>query len=395
MSSRKPENPDQTQPRGGLGSDSGASMKRDLNVPRSMPADLTTAGLDDPKTADEALIAWDELDAQLLQMLAEDPERGRRLRKLQDADGWLRARAAEAARKTGGPALLDCPEAEELYDFGQGPGATTLSQARQDAIDRHLATCRECEAFVETLSVPMPAGLELGMPDEEPEELPVDPAWVRPTPVIPLRRKGPRRLLVGAGLAAAAVVVALIAIQTQSAPGLAFPQQPPLRGSAGGPIFYPRGHVLAPSEELKKVFPALGGRIEWLIEPSKDATEYQFLWIRHDDSAFAKELGRGRFDSKDSSGFISQLDEGSYTLFATAIVNGLPHPMTPREFDVQTDPAIEAQLLATRGQPTIERTMTAIRLLQAAKYWTDARDLARSLPPSPERDLFLSQTPGR
>src|SRR4029079_14369863 len=156
-------------------------------------------------------------------MLAEDPERGRRLRKLQDADGWLRARAADAARKTGGSALLECPEAEELYDFGQGPGATTLSQARQDAIDRHLATCRECEQFVETLtSAPVPP-MVLGLPEEDREDLPVDPAWVRPTPVIPLRRKGPRRFLVGGGLAAAAAVVVMVAIQTQSGPRMVFP----------------------------------------------------------------------------------------------------------------------------------------------------------------------------
>ena len=39
--------------------------------------------------------------------------------------------------------------------FGQGPGASPMSLERRDQIDRHLATCRECEQFVATLEVPL------------------------------------------------------------------------------------------------------------------------------------------------------------------------------------------------------------------------------------------------
>jgi hypothetical protein len=387
MSTRNPENPDQIQPRGGVDADMETSMDRKSTVSRPPPPDFSQ-----PKTAENALIAWDELDEQLLQMLAEDPERGRRLRKLQDVDGWLRARAAEAAVKTGGPALLECPEAEELYDFGQGPGSTTLSQARQDAIDRHLATCRECESFVETLtSAPVPE-LVLGLPEEDVE---VDvPTWTRPTPIHPIKRQGPRRLLVGAGLAAAAAVVAMIAIQSQSAPSLGLPVQVEVRGSQ--PILYPRGHVLVPSDELKKVFPALGGPVEYQVDPQQDASGYTLYLSRHDASAFAKTEPVDQIDSKEPAGFITRpLPVDHYTLAASFTVQGLPQPLTAREFDVRTDPAIESKLLEIRSQPEPQRTVAAIKILVNDDYWNDARNLARTLPASSERDLFLNQPPGR
>jgi hypothetical protein len=377
-------------------------MDRESRTPRPPTADLNDREkAADPSmdrhTAHDALIAWDELDEQLLRMLAEDPERGRRLRKLQDADGWLRARAAEAARKTGGPALLECPEAEELYDFGQGPGATTLSQARQDAIDRHLATCRECEAFVETLtSVPVPP-LVLGMPAEEIESEPMAPAWVRPTPIHPIQRKGPRRLWVGAGLAAAAAVVAMIAIQSQSTPALQFPKQPVLRGSAGGPILFPRGNVLLPSVELQSAFPALDGSVAWQVESVKGASEYKLRFTKHNDSAFGgDEKPIASVDATQPSGtWNGTLVAGNYTVSATAVVHGLPEVIGPRDFEAKQDAGLERRLLALKGEPEPKRTLDAIAVLDELQYWNDARALARTLPDSPERDRYLSQIPGR
>jgi hypothetical protein len=197
-------------------------------------------------------------------------------------------------------------------------------------------------------------------------------------------------------LAAAAVVVAMVAIQTQSGPRMVFPQQPVLRGSAGGPIFYPRGHVLAPSDELKKLFPALGGRVEWMIEPQQDATAYDLVVEGNDGSAFAKSHVVDRVNSSEPSGLLTRsLDEGNYTLRASFVVQGLPQRLTAREFDVRNDPAVEKQLISLRNQSEPERTLAALTILQSNEYWNDARTLARTLPPSPERDRFLSQPPGR
>ncbi len=392
MSTRKPENPDQIQPRGGVRPDMEASMVRKSSTPRPTPADLN-----DRETADNVLIAWDELDEQLLQMLAEDPERGRRLRKLQDADGWLRARAAEAAVKTGGPALLECPSAEELYDFGQGPGATGLSQARQDAIDRHLATCRECDSFVETLmSAPRPE-LILGLPEEESEADTEVPAWVRPTPIHPIKRKGPRRLLVGAGLAAAAAIVAMVAIQSQSGPTWELPQLAAVRGTDPGPILFPRGRVLLPSDEVLAVFPALYGPVEWQLQPVPNASEYKVWFTPHSDSVFPVD-GKSltpMHEKVPSGKWNGTLAAGLYTVTATATVSGLPEKIGEHDFEVKDDSALEKRLLALKDEPEPKRTVDAIIVLDKAQYWNEARNLARTLPESPKRDDYLRQIPGR
>jgi hypothetical protein len=87
--------------------------------------------------------------------------------------------------------------------------------------------------------------------------------------------------------------------------------------------------------------------------------------------------------------------EGKYTLAASFTVQGLPHPLTPREFDVRSDPSIEGQLLSTGNQAEPQRTLAAIEILTANDYWNDARNLARTLPASTERDRFLNQPPGR
>lgn len=391
MSTRNPENPDQIEPRSGARADMESSMDRKSSTPRP-----TRAELNDRETADNVLIAWDELDEQLLQMLAEDPERGRRLRKLQDADGWLRARATEAALKKGGPALLECPSSEELYDFGQGPGATGLSQARHDAIDRHLATCRECESLVETLTVPPVPELILGLPEEDAESEQAIPTWTRPTPIHPIRRKGPQRLLVGAGLAAAAALVAMIAIQSQSAPEMDFPIHK-VRGVAGEAILFPRGRVLLPSDEVLKVFPALYGPLEWQVAPVAGASEYKLEISLHEDSAFA---GPGTpmsppITAPHASGkWSGTLVEGEYTVSARALVHGLPEKLGEHDFHAQTDSRLERQLIALKDEPEPKRTLAAITLLDEAKYWNEARALARTLPATHKRDDYLSQIPG-
>lgn len=389
MSAKTPENPQQGAPLERDAADLGTSMNRDANGHGQQAADLTN-----PQAADEALIAWDDLDEQLLTMLAEDPEHGRRLRKLQDADSWLRSRAAESARRTGGSALLECPTAEDLYEFGQGPGGSSLTPARRDAIDRHLATCRECEKYVETLTVPPPPPLLLGLPDDEADE--DVPSWTAPTPVRPLKKRGPRRVMVGVGLAAAAAVVAVIGLRSLETPKLHFPQAPILRGSAGGPILYPRGHVLMPSAEVKALFPVLGEKIEYQIEPRSGASQYRLLFMQHEPGAFGKDILVKRQDTPETNGFAPiPFAQGNYTLQAWAVVNGLDQRWGEHGFDIGANKQLDGLLLNLGSMSEPERTMSAIQLLDSRGYACDARALARTLPPSPARDEYLSQSPGR
>ncbi len=79
---------------------------------------------------------------------------------------------------------------------------------------------------------------------------------------------------------------------------------------------------------------------------------------------------------------------GHYTWEARATVNGLEQPLGERDFEVLQN---EAFLQELNGQEARKR----IRSLHAAGYLTDARALARRLPPSSERDSYLGSNPGR
>ncbi|MBL8860115.1 MAG: hypothetical protein JNL28_16515 [Planctomycetes bacterium] len=359
-------------------------MNRELNGPRSRPDDLR-----DPHTANDALLRWDELDEQLLRMLSEDPERGWRLRKLQDADGWLRRRATEAARKAVGPALLICPPPEDLYDFGQGPGANLLTPERRASIDRHLATCLECERFVTTLSTAPPSPLVGGMPEEAPA--PIERA--APTITVPRRRLR----LVPVLATAAAVVVIFFGVRSLMTPAAtSFPEGPLLRGAAGGPLLYPRERVLLPSAEVAALFPALNAPLRFEVEPQPEADSYRFDLFRHEGGAFGRDVKlEGAAVAANSFVARAPREAGRFTFEVWVTRRGLDQRLGARDFQIATDAALESDLLALRTAPESERTLQAVVLLHEAGYVADARELARTLPESPDRDRYLSQSPGR
>ncbi|MDZ4773827.1 MAG: hypothetical protein SGI72_11920 [Planctomycetota bacterium] len=358
-------------------------MRFESNGPRGRPDEVLA-----PHTADDALLRWDDLDEQLLRMLAEDPERGWRLRKLQDADGWLRSRASDVARKASGPALLVCPPPEDLYDFGQGPGASSLSADRRASIDRHLATCLECERFVETLESAPPSPLIFGLPvEEELEE--------EPTPVVPPRRRGLR--LVPLLASAAAAVLLFLAVRAVVTPEtLRFPEAPLLRGSAGGAVHYPRGRVLLPSAEVALLFPSLSAPLRLEVEPQAEGGEYRFIYSRLEGGAIGRDTKVDEIVSTSPTAESKWLKEpGRFTLTAWVTHNGLYKQLGKHDFQVVADLNIEANLLALAERSPVERTLAAVHVLHAAGYVTDAHELARTLPPSVERDRYLDQVPGR
>lgn len=390
MSAKSPDFPDQSAPRSPGPADLGKPMTHDKNGLRDQSPDLQS-----PQAADDALLRWDELDEQLLRLLAEDPERGRRLRKLQDADGWLRARATEAARKASGPALLLCPPAEDLYDFGQGPGASSLSLARREAIDRHMATCLDCERFVATLAAPPPSPLILGLPAESDQEDEAPAPEIEP---IPLPVRPARRLRLWPAVTAAAALVALVVIvQERTTPASShFPTAVLLRGSAGGPVLFPREHVLMASAQVRALFPALASPLEFEVEPQEGADQYRFDVFRHEGGAFGRDVALERLPSAEPRVTARQSRElGRFTFKAWATVRGLDQRLGARDFEVVADAALDQKLQALSNRSEPDRTLAAVGLLHEAGFVTDARALARTMPMSAERDRYLGQSPGR
>lgn len=442
MTQDLPEKPAETHPFSGRAADSLAHMNHDSQGFRFEPQDLR-----DPQRAIEALAHWDELDPSTLALLEKHPIHGPRLAMLRAADGWLedqatRARVGRAPRAVpgGGPSASgSCPTAEELYDFGRGPGYTPLSHAARVAIDRHLAQCRQCEVLVETLVAPPPAPLDYdyepaaqgngaeqahepaafepanwadvaaAAPADAPVALigghalatpsrsagargPIAAPAVEPPRPRPLRRWVP--LVAAASLLATAAVWTALSISEPKP--LRFPENPLLRGATAGSLLFPRDHVLQPTPELSRIWPAFGQHTTFEIQPEANAQSYWVEVSKHDGSAFGANENLWRQPSEAAT-FSAQneLALGHYTWEAWAIVHGLDQHLGRRDFDVAVDAALIQRLLALEDKSEPERSLEAVCLLHESGYRTDARRIARSMPPSPERDAYLEQVPGR
>ncbi len=105
----------------------------------------------------EELIHWDELPAERLAALASDPAQAPRLELLRRLETFLHGatRAPEA-----------CPTAEELYDFGRGPGYEPLAFERRRAIAGHIDHCAECAGHVRSLAASPPLPLDVSPPTD-------------------------------------------------------------------------------------------------------------------------------------------------------------------------------------------------------------------------------------
>jgi hypothetical protein len=90
-----------------------------------------------------------------------------------------------------------------------------------------------------------------------------------------------------------------------------------------------------------------------------------------------------------------ELKPGHYTWDAWAVENGLDQSLGTRDFEVVADAAVTAKLLAIADRAEPERSLEAVRILHESGFGTDARRIARSMQPTPERDAYLNQVPGR
>jgi hypothetical protein len=376
----------------------GAAMKNTSNGPRFLPAEIQN----DPVAAHDALLHWDAQDEQILRLLARHPEHGGRLERLQRADQWLRDRAADAivARKPDGasgpgPDLLLCPTAEDLYDFAGGPGARPLSRDRHLAIDRHLATCQACDGLAATLATAPPAALLLGQ--DEPAVAAPDfraPAHDFRAPA-PIPRFPVQKVLVPA-LAAAAIVLAIGAWRAfaPSTTRAAWPQAPLLRGEAADALIWPRGRILERTPALARFVPALAAAVPFEVAGATGAVRVQL--VRTQGGAFDDPVPLHNWIlGPQSSAPPAPLAAGHYTWKAWTQERGLDVELGSRDFEVVDDPALAAEIadfLAAGGEGAVVR---AVARLDAAGFRADARALARTLPPSPERDAYLGRAPGR
>src|SRR5690349_10440296 len=61
---------------------------------------------------------------------------------IQQAERWLADHAS--SNRAAVTSTTPCPNAEDLYDFGRGPGARNLTQGSERRLQAHLVDCEDC-----------------------------------------------------------------------------------------------------------------------------------------------------------------------------------------------------------------------------------------------------------
>ncbi len=378
------------------------------------------------------LLHYDELESAALAALEADPRSADALDLLREAEHFL---------WTNSPlATLPCPGANELYDYGRGPGYRPLAAGRRTELEAHLFHCPPCRSLSSTLASPPPMPLVIDAPAPSGDSGPTsesEPATheVQSTATLSARllkrpRPGPRRsertslplrilrlspvaaalLVLGLGMSFFGEQPARTVYAPDRVPGPTgttgttaggFPTNPLLRGS-GAPeranLLHPRGRLLAPSERLPGGW-LLAAAPLFELTPVDRADEYRVVVELLDGSAFSTGAVVLRLaGSEPQLQSSAPLDSGFYRWEATAMVDGLPRDLGAMDFrvvnseDTETNGLLE-ELQALDGAD--RRVIHAVRLLHAAGFRSDARALARTLPASPGRDAFLAHEPGR
>lgn len=340
------------------------------------------------------LIRWEELDFQhrleLERHAGECASCGPALVVLRKADAWLKTLGQPTRAHEQGTSA--CPDPEDLYDFGKGPGARDLAPARRRALEAHLVGCADCRGLIATLASRPPVPLVLGGG----EEFESEPRRVRPS--APAQRAAlPRWALAAAAVVAIALGAGLLweVLDRGASAGMrAFPEAPTLRGEDGSALLFPRGHVLADAAG------APWSALRFEIDPQAGASAYRVTVFSHRGGAFERgdEVAtlRGPASELDADAELAaKLRPGRYTWEAWATRDGLEVFLDRRDFELDQDPALSAELAAIGSGTEGERAMAMLQILHARGYVGDARALARTLPPSPERDAYLGRKPGR
>ncbi|MCK6447580.1 MAG: hypothetical protein L6Q99_14405 [Planctomycetes bacterium] len=350
--------------------------------------------------ADE-IIRWDELPRprrlELENHAATCASCGPALDLVRRAERWLASHGA----------ATECPTADELFDYGGGPGATSLSAARHDAIELHVRACAECRGFVETLAVRPPVPLIVSAASDERSSAPPPTAAkpaLAPAATTASRDEraratfAPRRAWF-AFAAAAAVLLALGVLWRALDSGAAgsnaagkglFPAEDVLRGGGDELLYYPRGAVLARQGAAWHEF-------AFELAPRERASSYRIVVRRYDADPLAPgaEIARWTSPTASSTRPADAFGPGRYAWEAWAEVDGLDVRLGAQDFEVREDARVERALDAALALEGDARIREVLALLHREGYLGDARAFARTLPQSAERDAYLARVPGR
>ena len=293
-------------------------------------------------------------------------------------------RAQEVLESTRAPE--GCPPAEDLYDFGRGPGHQPLAAERLSEIQGHIVHCQDCRAHLATLESRPPLPLDLSPAVEAAHVGPRRRLWIAP-------------LTAAAGLLAAALIWEVArrpsaAAETGpevavAATGHVYPEKTTVRGIHDGPLVFPRGAVLASADGG----PHFGLKFEMLAE--EGASEYRVKLYRQTDDVFVpgelisvfRHTGPGLVAPASLS---AQLTPGGYTWEAWCVVDGLDKSLGRLDFDVISDPELLARLAILERLEEPQRGTSILTLLHGHHLETDLRAFAGTLPPSDDRDRFLA-----
>lgn len=347
------------------------------------------------------LLVWDELDFQrrveLERHAGDCASCGPALSLLRRADAWLASSGREVRSEV--LSASPCPSSEDLYDFGVGPGARELGTETRRTLEAHLVTCADCRGLVATLASRPPSPLDLS-PDDATERFAPE-LGPRPfaTRVAPARvRRSPSRWVMALAAAIALAVAAGLLWKVIQASGpaqqSAFPGYPILRGDQGGPLDFPRDRVLAVERG------APWSALVFEIRPQAGASGYRVVVRAHEGGAFARGNEIAKLRSSEPAlpadvELTAALTSGYYTWEAWATVNDLDVFLGKRDFELARDEALTGELQQALALSGDERTRSVLELLHGRGYLGDARAFARTLPPSPDRDAYLEQVPGR
>jgi hypothetical protein len=335
------------------------------------------------------LIYWDDLDEhdrhELEAHADHCPSCGPRLILLQQAQTLLERHLVSPS-----PSASGCPSAEDLYDYGRGPGHLELNHLRIQEIDAHVAGCSDCRALLSTLAVRPPAPLDA-------------------RPARRIRVEGSRTRRLTFAFAAAAGIFGLVlaarqlllgesasareAVEVARDDRYVFPTAQTLRLNHSGPLLYPSGKVLA-GRSASGEFQGLRFELLFEIDPQEDATEYRILLYHQNGDVWSPGEHFATLISDEPSKLLpatlaAAMEPGRYTWEAWCIANGLDTQLGRRDFEVVEDKLVLDTLERLREEPGPEGENAIIVLLNGTDFYTDLRAFARELPPTPERDQFL------
>jgi hypothetical protein len=334
-----------------------------------------------------------------------------RLSLVQQAERWLADHAS--SNRAAVASSTPCPSAEELYDFGRGPGARGLTQGSERRIQAHLVDCEDCRGLVATLATRPPAPvLDAGpVADSGLDRASRPRRQVERAPAAPLaaeEREPARRPWIAFAAAAAAVAGALYlwnanrtshagAADSVARGEIAYPQPKLLRGSLADALLMPHGRVLA------SLTPGEAGTwqpLHFQVVPRAGATNYEVVLERTPTSAWKPAEPVAKFHSESAhfdlpADVARTLTPGKYTWEVWARVNGLASSLGRRGFEIVDAPSARETIERGLTMSEPQRSSTILAWLTKNEYEFDAFAYAGSLPRTPERDGFMDAVLGR